>query len=208
MDQLLPRVFGDPWLRWLVRTDDSRVILGGMTQRACPAETERTRKVVIRGLTIGVTPERHWLSWRERRSQRCRQGLAIRLLVPRRAAMRYQQFAERLDAEGAQVSRASLPRLTKPTLSRCVRSLLLRPYETQIQIGYRCIWRTGTKRLSTSLGSSRMILGPDRYAARSPAAIRRRNVRVLTPVRSAACVRDSNCRRAVLCVGWVRSTST
>lgn len=50
---------------------------------------------------------------------------------------------------------------------------------------------------STSAGSTRSTRGPLRYAGSCPAAIRRRSVRMLRPVRSAASARDSNWRRRV-----------
>lgn len=52
-----------------------------------------------------------------------------------------------------------------------------------------------TRRRSTSAGSTRIERGPLRYAGSWPSAIRRRRVRTLKPVRSAACARVSNRRR-------------
>lgn len=56
---------------------------------------------------------------------------------------------------------------------------------------------TRTMSRSTSLGSTRITRGPLRYAGRWPAAMRRRSVRTLRPVRLAASVRDSNWRMDV-----------
>ncbi len=53
---------------------------------------------------------------------------------------------------------------------------------------------------STSAGSTRMMRGPLRNAGKRPTAMRRRNVRTLMPVRSAAALSDSNCLVWPLCV--------
>ena len=67
-----------------------------------------------------------------------------------------------------------------------------------------------TIRRSTSAGSTRRTRGPLRYAGSIPAAIRRRSVLTLKPVRSAAWDRVSNWRRVVvdvvMCASFITIT--